>query len=292
MMTDWREKMVKMLQLNGKRDRTQEAYTRAVRMLIEFANKSPDLITEEELQDYFLHRINTDKWRPKTMRICHAGIRFFYEKVLCRNWHILNVLRAQTEHRLPAVLSQEEVHRLLGCVKTPHNRVFLSTVYSCGLRLQEALHLEVSDIDSQRMLIHVHRGKGAKDRYVPLPQRTLESLRRHWVTHRHSRLLFPALGRSGQGASTAQNPMAKSSVQGAFRGAKLEACIRKKEVSVHTLRHSYATHLLEAGVNLRAIQRYLGHSSIQTTMVYLHLTQKGHEDASQLIEKVMEGLQS
>jgi site-specific recombinase XerD len=154
------------------------------------------------------------------------------------------------------------------------------------------LHLQVSDIDSERMLIHVHRGKGAKDRYVPLPQATLKMLRRHWVTHHHPRLIFPALGRSGQGASDAETPMAKSSVQGAFRDAKGQAGIRKKGVSVHTLRHCYATHLLEAGVNLRAIQRYLGHTQLETTMIYLHLTQKGHDDAAHLIDKLMEGLQS
>ena len=292
MMTEWREKMVKMLQLNGKGERTQEAYTRAVRMLIEFTEKSPDLITEEELQDYFLYRKNTSKWSPNTMRICYAGIRFFYETVLCRTWHILGVLRAQSEHRLPTVLSQDEVQRLLGCVKTSHNHAFLGTVYSCGLRLQEALHLEVSDIDSQRMLVHVHRGKGAKDRYVPLPGWTLGVLRKHWTTHRNQTLLFPALGRSGRDASDSRTPMAKSSVQGALRAAKREAGIRKKNVCVHTLRHSYATHLLEAGVNLRAIQRYLGHSNIESTMIYLHLTQKGHEDASHLIEKMLEGLPS
>ena len=133
-------------------------------------------------------------------------------------------------------------------------------------------------------------GKGAKDRYVQLPQPTLKLLRRYWLTHRHPRLLFPALGRSGTGAHLAQTPMAKSSVQGAFRRAKWDAGVRKKAVSVHTLRHSYATHLLEAGVNLRVIQRYMGHSRLETTMLYLHLTQKGQEDACQLINHVMEGL--
>lgn len=289
-MKDWREKMVKMLQLNGKGERTVEAYTRAMRMVVEYFPKSPDLITEEELGDYFLHRRNVDKWAPNTMRICYAGVRFFYQTVLRRDWHIFGVLRAQSEHRLPAVLSQHEVHRLFGCVKTPHNHAYLTTVYACGLRLQEGLHLEVSDIDSNRMLVHVHRGKGAKDRYVPLPKGTLHMLRRHWTTHRHPRLIFPALGRSGQGAGDAGTPMAKSSVQGAFRGAKKEAGIIKKGVTVHTLRHSYATHLLEAGVNLRAIQKYMGHSRLETTMIYLHLTQKGHDDATQLIEKVMEDL--
>jgi site-specific recombinase XerD len=282
--------MIKALQLNGKGERTQEAYARALRMLVQFYSKSPDLISEEELQDYFLHRKNTDKWSPNTMRICYCGIRFFYEHVLQRNWHILGILRAQTERRLPAVLSVEEVRSILACVKTFQNYAYLSTIYSCGLRLHEGLHLEISDIDSTRMMIHVHRGKGAKDRYVPLPQSTLHLLRRYWLTHRHPQLLFPALGRNGKGAKEAQTPMAKSSVQGAFRRAKYDAGIRKKAVSVHTLRHSYATHLLEAGVNLRVIQKNMGHTQLETTMIYLHLTQKGHEDACQLINHVMEGL--
>ena len=289
-MENWYENNVKALQLNGKCERTQQSYTRAVRMLTEFYGKTPNLITEEELQDYFLHRKNVNKWSPNTMRICYCGIRFFYENVLQRDWHILGILRAQNEHRLPTVLSVDEVRRILGCVRTIQNYAFLSTVYSCGLRLQEGLHLEVSDIDSERMMIHVHRGKGAKDRYVPLPKSTLIILRRYWVTHRNQRLIFPALGRNGKGAKDAQTPTAKSSVQGALRRAKLEAGIRKKGVHIHTLRHSYATHLLEAGVNLRVIQRYLGHTRLETTMVYLHLTQKGQEDAYQLIDQVMGGL--
>jgi site-specific recombinase XerD len=224
------------------------------------------------------------------MRICYCGIRFFYVNVLERNWHILSILRAQNEHRLPAVLSVEEARSILAHVKTLHNHVYLSTVYSCGLRLHEGLYLEVADIDSQRMMIHVHRGKGAKDRYVPLPQSTLQLLRQYWRTHRHPQLLFPAVGRSGSGAKQALIPMAKSSVQGALRRAKWDAGVRKKGVSIHTLRHCYATHLLEAGVNLRVIQRYMGHARLETTMLYLHLTQKGQENACQLINHVMEGL--
>jgi site-specific recombinase XerD len=290
MMNDWYQSMVNTLQLNGKGERTQQAYTRSVRMLSQFYDKTPDLVSEQELQDYFLQRKNVNHWSPKTMRICYCGIRFFYEKVLQRNWHILSILRAQNERRLPAVLSVDEARSLLAHIKTFHNYAYLSTVYSCGLRLNEALYLEVSDIDSSRMMIHVHRGKGAKDRYVPLPQSTLKLLRRYWLTHRHPCLLFPALGRSGTGAKQAQTAMAKSSVQGAFRRAKFDAAIRKKGVAIHTLRHSYATHLLEAGVNLRAIQRYLGHAQLETTMLYLHLTQKGQEDACQLINHLMEGL--
>ena len=257
-MNDWYQRMLATLQLNGKGEPTQKAYTRSVRMLCQFYDKTPDLVSEQELQEYFLQRKNVNHWSPKTMRICYCGIRFFYVHVLERDWHILSILRAQNEHRLPAVLSVEELRSILAHVKTFHNHVYLSTVYSCGLRLDEGRHLEVSDIDSQRMMIHVHRGKGAKDRYVPLPQSTLHLLRSYWRTHHHPRLLFPALGRKRTNIHEALGPMAKSSVQGAFRQAKRAAGVLKKGVSIHTLRHCYATHLLEAGVNLRVIQRYYG----------------------------------
>jgi integrase/recombinase XerD len=290
MMTDWYQKSMNSLALNGKGERTQEAYTRALRMLCTFYSKPPEQISETELEAYFLHRRNVNHWSSNTMRICYCGIRFYFVQVLGRDWNLFNILRAKNESRLPAVLSREEVQRLLGCVRTAHNRAFLTTVYACGLRLQEAQYLEVSDIDSARMLIHVHRGKGAKDRFVPLPHATLAVLRSHWRSHRNPRLIFPACGRDGRQAAGATTPMAKSSVQGAFRHAKRRADIGKRSVSVHTLRHSYATHLLEAGVNLRVIQQNLGHSSLESTMVYLHLTRKGHEDAYALIDTLMEGL--
>lgn len=284
-MENWYEKSVKALQLNGMAERTQDAYARAVRMLVEHYSKTPDLVTEEELQEYFLHRKNVCKWSPNTMRICYSGIKFFFVNVLQRNWHLLDIIRAQAEHRLPTVLSVEEVHAILARVTSGHNHAFLSTVYTCGLRLQEARHLEVSDIDSSRMMIHVHRGKGAKDRLVPLPHTTLALLRKHWATHKNPHLIFPALGRSGK--SDGQSPIAVSTVQGALRSAKAAAGIQKRSVSVHTLRHSYATHLLEAGVNLRVIQRYMGHSRLETTMIYLHLTTKGQEDAYKIIDQLM-----
>jgi integrase len=215
MMTDWYERTIKALQLNGKGERTQECYARAVRMLSEFYEKTPDLISEEELQEYFLHRKNVNKWASNTMRICYCGIRFFFEHVLKRDWHILNLIRAQNERRLPAVLSIEEVRSILNCINTFHNYAFLTTVYSCGLRLQEAMYLEVSDIDGDRMMIHVHRGKGAKDRYVPLPNSTLTILHNHWRNHGNPKLIFPAVGRNGKNGRAATTPMAKSSVQGA-----------------------------------------------------------------------------
>ena len=290
MMTDWYERSMKALQLNGLAERSQQSYTRMLRMLVDFYGKTPDLISEEELQEYFLHRRNVSQWSAATLRICYSGIRFFFEKVLRRDWHIFGYLRAKRPQNLPTVLSRDEVARVLSCVRTPHNHAYLFTVYSCGLRLQEGLHLEVGDIDSDRMLIHVHRGKGAKDRMVPLPAPTLALLREHWKSHRNPRLIFPALGRGCRQSSTADSPMAIASVQGAMKDAVRQAGISKRSVHIHTLRHSYATHLLEAGVNLRVIQRYLGHSNIETTLVYLHLTQKGHDDAAQIINHLMEGL--
>ena len=289
-MTDWHERSMRALQLAGKGERTQLVYTRSVRKLVEFFDRTPDQISEIDLQDYFLHRRNVDRWKPNTMRICHAGILFFFTNVLDRSWRTFDYLGVQKERRLPAVLSQEEVRRVISKVHTSHNRAYLSTVYACGLRLQEALHLETTDIDSTRMMIHVHRGKGAKDRYVPLPEKILPMLRKHWLNHKHPRLLFPALGRNGSNAAKSLNPMAISSVQGAFKKAVREARINKKDVSIHTLRHSYATHLLEQGVNIRVIQRFLGHASLDTTTIYLHLTQKGQQDAAHLINALMEGL--
>jgi len=291
-MTPLRQQMIAALQLGGKSERTQQSYVREVRLLAEFYGKSPDLISEPELQTYFLHRKHVDKLAPASMRICYSGIRFFYQHVLKRDWHTLSLIRAESAHRLPAVLSVQEVRRLLQAATPLHNQVYFTTLYSLGLRLHEGLYLQPSDIDGQRMMVHVHRGKGAKDRYVPLPQDTLMLLRAYWKTHRNFTWLFPATGRDQKQSPTATSPMSRASVQGAFRKAKQRAGITKLGVAIHTLRHSYATHLLEAGVNPRLIQRYLGHTRLDTTMLYLHLTQTGHEDASTRINALMQGFYS
>jgi integrase len=288
MMKDYYDKSMRALQLAGMSERTQECYTRSVRMLADFYHNTPNLITEQQLQDYFLHRNNVDKWSPATMRICYSGIKFFFINVLKRDWHTLTLIHAKREQRLPTVLSRQEVGSILTTVRTPQNKAYLTTTYSCGLRLTEALHLQISDIDSDRMRIHVHRGKGAKDRYVPLPESTLHILRSYWKLHRNPTWIFPRLGRSGKEGPTAQSPMNKGSVQGALRRV-LKQLKLKKRISVHTLRHSYATHLLEAGVNIRRIQQYLGHSSLNTTMVYLHLTTQGHQNAYRIINDLMKG---
>lgn len=284
--TKWHEKMVKSLQVAGMSESTQKAYVRTIRKLTEFYDKTPDKISEEELIDYFIHRQEVTEWSPATMRICYTGIKFFFINVLKRDWHTLKLAKAKREKRLPAILAREEVRKILSHVTTFHNYCYLRTVYSCGLRLQECLFLEVSDIDGKRNMIHVHRGKGARHRYVPMPRATYLLLRKYWLTHQNKKLIFPAVGRGQNKGPVSKKPMSIDGVQGAFRRAKFEAGI-KKRASIHTLRHSYATHLLEAGVNLRVIQKNLGHSNIETTMVYLHLTNKGMEDAYHIINSLM-----
>jgi integrase/recombinase XerD len=284
--TALRQRMLQDLQLAGLSERTQEAYLRAVRQLADHFHTPPDRLSEPQVRDYFLHLKNDRKFASASLVIAYTGIKFFYSHTAPRDWPTLQRLRVRKEQRLPDVLSVDEVRRLIAAVRTHHNRAYFWTVYSLGLRLEEGLHLQVGDIDSERMLVHVRRGKGAKDRYVPLPGHTLKVLREYWATHRHPEWLFPVTGRDGHRAATADHPMTRSSVQKAMSRVVHELGF-KKAVSIHTLRHSYATHLLEAGINLRLIQQYLGHSSLGTTMVYLHLTTASQEQAVARIETLM-----
>jgi integrase len=289
-MTPLRQHMIAALQLSGKGERTQQASVREVRLLAQFYHTSPDRISEQELPHSFLHRKNVDGRAPASMRICYSGMRFFSQHVLTRDGHTLSLLRAPTTPRLPAVLSVAEVRRLLASATPLHHQVSCTTGSSLGLRLHEALSLQVSDIDGPRLQVHVHRGKGAKDRDVPLPEDPLALLRIYWKTPRHPTWLFPATGRDPKQSSAAAFPLRRTSGQGAFRTAKHRAGITKTGVAIHTRRHSYATHLLEAGVNPRLIPRYLGHTQLETPMLSLHLTPKGHEDAYERLNTLMHGL--
>lgn len=288
-MTPLRKRLIDDLQLRGMGERTQQMYVRAVRQLSEHYNKSPDKITEEELRDYFLYTKNTKKWSRSTSTIAICGIKFFYENTLRRNWTTLTFVRAKREKKLPIILSREEVRKILCNIRLLRYRVCLTTIYSCGLRLQEGTHLQVADIDSARGYIHVRHGKGAKDRYVPLPKRTLQLLREFWETHRNPVRIFPAPGRGGNLMPINDKPIPKSSVQIVFKKVLKESGI-KKRASVHTLRHSYATHLLEADVNLRLIQKYLGHNTLTTTSIYTHLTDKAMATATDTINELMKDL--
>ena len=291
-MTPLRQQMIAALQLRGKRERTQHSSVREVRLLAQFYGQSPHLIAASELQQYMLHRKNVEQLAPTSMRICSSGLRFFSLHVLERAWKLLDLIRAPSAYRLPALLRVQAVHRLLSMATPWHNRVDFPTVDRLGLRLHEGLFLHVADIDGQRRMVHVHRGKGATDRSVPLPPDTCALFRHSWTTHRHPPWLFPATGRDPKPMTTATAPMHRRSVHGAVRTAHQRAGIMKRAVGMPTLRHCYATPLREAGGNLRAMQRSLGHARLDTTLLSLHLTHKGQEDALQRLHTVMRGLPS
>ncbi len=273
------------LHLAGFSSRTHDGYLRAVRQLADFCEMPPDKITEDSLRRFFLHLKNERHFAYGSMRVAFSGIKFFYLRSCRRDWETLATMKLQNSKTLPEVLTIKQVHRIIDACTTMRIAVYFWTVYSMGLRLEEALNLQTGDLDAARGFVHVHRGKGAKDRYVPLPSSTLCWLRCYWLTHRHPRLLFPAEGRNHKSAPTAKTPMRTSTVQKVMKKIVDEIDFGKK-VSIHTLRHSYATHLLEAGVSLRVIQQYLGHSSLQTTMVYLHLTETAQVDSRKAIERI------
>ena len=285
-MTVLRQRMLEDMQLRDLAPKTQEAYVGAVAQLAKYFDKSPELLTEEELRQYFLYLSNAKRASRSTIVVALCGIKFLYSYTLRREWPLLELVRSAQEKQLPTVLSSEEVQQILGCLQHPTYRACLTTIYACGLRLNEGVHLQVQDMDSARMMIHVRQAKGLKDRYVPLPQSVLDILRRYWASHRHPQWLFPGAPPAGQPRHTATRPICESGVQRAFRAALTTSGIQKP-ASVHTLRHSYATHLLEAGVNLRLIQAWLGHSSPKTTAIYTHLTRRAEERALESINQVM-----
>ncbi|MDQ5854482.1 MAG: site-specific integrase [Chloroflexota bacterium] len=257
-MTPLRQRMLEDMQLRGLSPKTQRCYLHAVQQFALHFGKSPALITEDELRQYFLYLTTEKRVSPSTVTIALCAIKFLFERTLQRPWPTCDLIRPPQQRKLPAVLSIDEVQRLLGWLRLPQYRACLTTIYAAGLRLGEGVHLRVPHIDSARMVIHVQGGKGAKDRYVPLSPLLLTLLRAHWRTHRHLVWLFPARRAAGQ--VRAPHPRSPRSVEAALRAAVAD-CGFEKHVTVHTLRHSWATHLLESGVNLRMIQTWLGHST-------------------------------
>ena len=277
-MTPLRQRLIHDLQLRGYADRTVEAYVRAVAQLARFYHASPDRLTEEQIRHYLIHLSTVQKVARGTHTIALCGIKFFYQQTLARQWTVLDIARPKREKKLPVVLSRDEVWRILAAVRISVYRACLTAIYVCGLRLMEGVLLQVPDVDSERMMLHIH-GKRRKDRLVPLPDAALTLLRDHWRTHRNPLWLFPATtGNPG--------PISRSSLQSAFARAVKQSGVHKR-AHVHTLRHSYATHLLEAGVTLQLIQEYLGHTSARTTTIYTHLTRELRDAAVEPINGLM-----
>jgi len=277
-MTDLKERMVQDMTLRGFTPGTQRGYWDAIRALAQYYHRPPDQLNQEQIRDYLLYLIETRRLAKSTFRIHLSALKFLYRRTLGRPWPVLALPRLKSDKKLPAVLSRAQVWSLLDRVRHPHARMSLILMYTCGLRVSEALHMRVPDIDSQRMVVWVRHGKGEKDRSGPRPPPTLAQLRAYWVRYRPTTWLFPT--------PNGTTPLHRNAVGGCLKAALRETSLRKK-VSCHTLRHSYATHLLEAGVHLRAIQALLGHRSLKTTFIYLHLTQSGMADVQAQINRVM-----
>ncbi len=273
-------RFAELLKLRSLAAHTQAMYLRTLRQLATRVGRDPCDLTEAEVRAHVLHLKAAHHYSPSSMRLATAALRNYYTRLLGHDWKLFDLIRSPSAQTLPAVLTREEVARLFAAVRRPRFQMVLRLIYACGLRISEAVGLEVTDIKKEGPRLHIREAKGNKDRYVPLPLWAYLELRAWWLTHRHARWVFPGagLGWRGKAAVAARTtraatagPMGVSSIQQCMQLAVAHARL-PKGTCVHTLRHSYATHLLEAGVNLRLISAYLGHASLETTTIYLHLT--------------------
>ena len=277
---------VNALRRQGKAERTIESYARAVRRITEFFDRCPDQLTEEHLKTYFDALVKSHSW--STVKIDRNGLQFFYKQVLNRKWVWVDIVKPPKKTVLPDILSIKQVEQMINNARELRYQTFLLTIYSMGLRLGEALQLKVGDIDSDRMKVHVRLGKGQKDRLVVLPTATLAALRQYWSSHKNPRLIFPA-GRQNKMRHTATVFMDRGGVQRAVK-AILKTCHIHKSISTHSFRHCYGAHLVEEGLNLRSIQHEMGHECPKTTALYTQLTHVSHDNAEQVINRLVDRL--
>jgi integrase/recombinase XerD len=259
-----RQRMLEDMKIRNMSSRTQECYLCQISKIARYFKKSPEELGIEEIRQYQLYLVEKKtSWSVFNQTV--AALRFLYLTTLQKDWKVEQIPFPRQPKRLPVILSVGEVSQLLKRVKDYRYRVVLTTIYGCGLRLLEGTHLKVKDIDSQRMVVRIEQGKGMKDRYVMLSGKLLEILRQYFkATRPEGDYLFPS-------KRNPDKPIHESGVQRAFQRA-LKTLGWKKQVSVRTLRHCFATHLLEAGVNLKTIQELMGHSSFETTEIYLHVS--------------------
>jgi integrase/recombinase XerD len=273
-MTPLRRRMIEDLRLRGYAAATQENYVLAVSLLARHYGRSPDLLTPEEIRAWILYRIGCGL-SADTVNQNLCAIKFFFERTLGRDWEVWGLPLQKRSSRLPTVLSHAEVHEFLGLLPAAMTRGLAWTMYETGARLFEALALRPGDVDGERLVLRICRGKGDRERHVPLAAATLERLRSLWRSHRSRDWLFPGR-RPGR-------PLTNDAVQKAFGRVRAVSGFPKR-VTPHTLRHSYATHLLERGVNIRVVQQMLGHKNVRATLRYLHVTDVSHDSVRAAVE--------
>jgi integrase/recombinase XerD len=276
-----REQMRKDLQLRGITDRTQKKYLREVGIMAEYFDKPLEELGEKEVKDYLVHMMETRKLSRGTYKCYVAGIKFLYKSTLNREEVVEKIKYPKAKKTLPVVLDLAEIRTMLSVMENLKHRALLTITYSAGLRVSEAAKLKVADIDSKRMMVRVQQGKGRKDRYSILSQNALELLRQYWRQYRPKDWLF-----EGQKDGTY---MCYTSIRNIFIEAKQRAGIRKP-ASVHTLRHSFATHLIEAGTSLHHVQLLLGHRSPTTTTVYLHVSKTNLAQVTSPLDSIPEDI--
>lgn len=276
--------------------RTRHSYYRAMRLLHEHYGMDPEALGEDHFRDYILFVKVRKAWKPKTIRQTVACARLFYIDMLgLPEWKVFSQIRTKDHDELPTVLTREQVVRLLGSIRLRRYRIPVKLIYCAGLRLSECLGLTVHDILGAEGKLMIRGGKGGKDRMVPLAPEMLEDLRRYWKVHRHPLLLFPNAGRGpcspdklAARMHAARAPMPVSSLQRLVVVARKELGIA--DATIHSLRHSFATHLIEAGASLHTVQSLLGHKLITTTMTYLHVTHRSNQDSRTLVSELTAGL--
>jgi len=272
------DRMDRELRIRGYAENTRKSYIGNMRCFVRFFMRPPDELTAEDVKQYqlFLTKDKRVSWSTFNVHVC--AIRFFYREVLRVEWDVKQIPYQRSGRRLPVVLSCEEVRALLDTTTNLKHRALLMILYSAGLRPSEAIHLQLADIDSGRMMIRVDQGKGRKDRYVMLSEKLLVTLRRYWREYQPALWLFP-----GQDPSC---PLTRGSLEKLFTRAKKKAGIQKP-VTPHSLRHSFATHLLERGVNIRVIQRLLGHRSLRSTEIYTHVAESYVRDTRSPLDDLL-----
>jgi integrase/recombinase XerD len=287
-------RFVELLKLRSLAESTQSEYLRYIRKLAARVQRDPAELDEAQVREHLLHLKEKHAYSPSSMRSAAAALTGFYRLHLGRDWKLFDLVRSPDPQRLPQVLTRAEVARLFATVREERFLVLLRFMYACGLRIGEAVHIEVSDLrGGERVRVRTEVAKRKKERYVPLPPAMAEELRAWWRTHRHPRWLFPGVGRGWRdGVSTtatlaqAVEPMGVGSIQHCLRIVVAAANLPKGTCS-HTLRHSYATHLLEEGVSIRLISAYLGHDSLETTLIYAHLSAVNEASARAAVARLL-----